>query len=48
MAQLEYFGVAGFIKPGLRLEQMNAVQKAAAWEWSRCCSRRPAWRRRAT
>ena len=27
-----YFGVAGYIKPGLRLEQMNAVQKAAAWD----------------
>ena len=27
-----YFGVAGYIKPGLRLEQMNAAQKAAAWE----------------
>jgi hypothetical protein len=27
-----YFGVAGYIKPGLRLEQMNAGQKAAAWE----------------
>jgi len=28
-----YFGsVGGFIKPGLRLEQMNAAQKAAAWE----------------
>ncbi len=26
-----YFGVAGYIKPGLRLEQMNAVQKGAAW-----------------
>ena len=26
-----YFGVAGYIKPGLRLEQMNAIQKAAAW-----------------
>jgi hypothetical protein len=26
-----YFGVGGYIKPGLRLEQMNAVQKAAAW-----------------
>ena len=24
--------MAGFIKPGLRLEQMNAVQKAAAWD----------------
>jgi hypothetical protein len=27
-----YFGVGGFIKPGLRLEQMNAAQKAAAWD----------------
>lgn len=27
-----YFGAAGFIKPGLRLEQMNAAQKAAAWD----------------
>jgi hypothetical protein len=27
-----YFGGAGFIKPGLRLEQMGAVQKAAAWD----------------
>ncbi len=27
-----YFGVAGFIKPGLRLEQMRPAQKAAAWE----------------
>jgi hypothetical protein len=27
-----YFGVGGFITPGLRLEQMNATQKAAAWE----------------
>ena len=26
-----YFGVGGFIKPGLRLEQMRAEQKAAAW-----------------
>jgi hypothetical protein len=26
-----YFGAAGFIKPGLRLEQMNAAQKEAAW-----------------
>jgi hypothetical protein len=26
-----YFGVAGYIKPGLRLEQMSAVQKEAAW-----------------
>ncbi len=26
-----YFGAAGFIKPGLRLEQMSAAQKAAAW-----------------
>jgi uncharacterized protein DUF3500 len=27
-----YFGVGGYIKPGLRLEQMNAAQKAAAWD----------------
>ena len=27
-----YFGNANFIKPGLRLEQMSAVQKAAAWD----------------
>jgi len=27
-----YFGAGGFIKPGLRLEQMNTAQKAAAWE----------------
>jgi hypothetical protein len=27
-----YFGGSGYIKPGLRLEQMNAAQKAAAWE----------------
>ena len=26
-----YFGVAGYIKPGLRLEQMSEPQKAAAW-----------------
>jgi hypothetical protein len=26
-----YFGAAGYIKPGLRLEQMNADQKSAAW-----------------
>ena len=26
-----YFGGGGFIKPGLRLEQMNAAQKGAAW-----------------
>jgi Protein of unknown function (DUF3500) len=26
-----YFGVAGYIKPGLRLEQMNPDQKEAAW-----------------
>jgi hypothetical protein len=26
-----YFGVGGFVKPGLRLEQMNAAQKEAAW-----------------
>ena len=27
-----YFGGAGFIKPGLRLEQMSVAQKAAAWD----------------
>ncbi|MFL6948063.1 MAG: DUF3500 domain-containing protein [Xanthobacteraceae bacterium] len=27
-----YFGADGFIKPGLRLEQMSAEQKAAAWD----------------
>jgi Protein of unknown function (DUF3500) len=27
-----YFGADGFIKPGLRLEQMDAAQKAAAWD----------------
>ena len=27
-----YFGVAGYIKPGLRLEQMSAAQKDAAWD----------------
>jgi hypothetical protein len=26
-----YFGVAGYIKPGLRLEQMSKAQKDAAW-----------------
>src|SRR5215212_7477623 len=26
-----YFGVGGFVKPGLRLEQMSATQKEAAW-----------------
>ena len=26
-----YFGGGGFIKPGLRLEQMSAAQKEAAW-----------------
>jgi Protein of unknown function (DUF3500) len=26
-----YFGAAGYIKPGLRLEQMTAAQKEAAW-----------------
>jgi Protein of unknown function (DUF3500) len=30
--QWNYFGFGGYIKPGLRLEQMNAAQKAAAWE----------------
>src|SRR5262245_7709399 len=27
-----YFGVGGYIKPGLRLEQLDAAQKPAAWE----------------
>jgi hypothetical protein len=27
-----YFGAAGYIKPGLRLEQMSAPQKEAAWD----------------
>ena len=27
-----YFGVGGYIKPGLRLEQMDAAQKDAAWD----------------
>jgi hypothetical protein len=27
-----YFGVGGYIKPGLRLEQMNAAEKATAWD----------------
>jgi hypothetical protein len=27
-----YFGVGGFVKPGFRLEEMNAEQKLAAWE----------------
>jgi Protein of unknown function (DUF3500) len=27
-----YFGGGGYIKPGLRFEQMNAEQKAAAWD----------------
>ena len=27
-----YFGFPSFIKPGLRLEQMSAAQKAAAWD----------------
>jgi Protein of unknown function (DUF3500) len=27
-----YFGSSDFIKPGLRLEQMTALQKAAAWD----------------
>lgn len=26
-----YFGIGGFTKPGLRLEQMSAAQKEAAW-----------------
>jgi hypothetical protein len=27
-----YFGATGYIKPGLRLEQMSGVQKQAAWD----------------
>jgi hypothetical protein len=27
-----YFGFSGYIKPGLRLEQMSAAQKASAWD----------------
>jgi hypothetical protein len=27
-----YFGVGGYVKPGLRLEQMSAAQKEAAWQ----------------
>ena len=27
-----YFGVGGFVKPGLRLEQMSAAQKETAWD----------------
>ena len=27
-----YFGAAGYIKPGLRLEQMTVAQKTAAWD----------------
>ncbi len=27
-----YFGIGGYIKPGLRLEQMTRDQKAAAWD----------------
>jgi hypothetical protein len=35
-----YFGASGYTKPGLRLEQLNAAEKAAAWDllavmWSR-------------
>ena len=26
-----YFGATGYVKPGLRLEQMTAAQKEAAW-----------------
>ena len=44
-----YFGVGGYIKPGLRLEQMSAAQKAAAWDLlADACSRPPASRRPAT
>lgn len=27
-----YFGASGYTKPGLRLEQMNAAEKTAAWD----------------
>jgi Protein of unknown function (DUF3500) len=27
-----YFGIGGYIKPGFRLEQMNALQKERAWD----------------
>jgi hypothetical protein len=27
-----YFGAASYVKPGLRLEQMNPMQKATAWD----------------
>src|SRR5829696_8520037 len=27
-----YFGAGGYIKPGLRLEQMSAAQKESAWD----------------
>lgn len=27
-----YFGASGYTKPGLRLEQMNPMEKAAAWD----------------
>src|SRR5688572_11829529 len=27
-----YFGASGYTKPGLRLEQMNATEKASAWD----------------
>lgn len=27
-----YFGASGYTKPGLRLEQLNATEKAAAWD----------------
>jgi hypothetical protein len=27
-----YFGIGGYIKPGLRLEQMSPAQKAVAWD----------------
>lgn len=27
-----YFGAAGYVKPGLRLEQMSAAQKESAWD----------------
>lgn len=32
-----YFGAAGYIKPGLRLEQMSAAQKDAAWSVLAAC-----------
>src|SRR5262245_37981147 len=43
-----YFGSSDFIKPGLRLEQMSASQKAAAWDLLPGSCRRTALRRRKT